>query len=143
VLKVYGGSLQSLSSINIRNGMAVHGKWLLYAVSAGKYRIILGAAAEANTAITEGLPLRNLPIPIPKTVIGTFGGVHHKWGVALPIVRAKARFDNEEQTASVGPKDKTVEFDSPVHTWRVELETGSSMPRTMRFAAILCLISET
>ncbi len=125
VLKVYGGSYNLCLQSYIRNGMAVHGKWLLYAVSAGKYRIILRRwPAEANTAITEGLPLQKLTDTYPENGDRNFWWGTPQVGVALPIVRAKARFDNEEQTASVGPKDKTVEFDFSLSTpGEVELET--------------------
>lgn len=111
---------------SVRRGMPVHGKWRLYAVSGGTYRIALRRwPAEADAAIAAGLPLQRLTDPFPEGYPD-----RRLWydapqaGVALPITSAKARFGTEEQTARVGAQDKAVEFAFGLSAaGQVELET--------------------
>ena len=127
---------------DVRRGMRVHGKWRLYAVTAGAYRITLRRwPAEADTAITAGLPLQKLTDPYPENYpdrrlwYGT-----PQFGVALPIASAKVRFGDQELTASVGPQDKTVQFhftlaapgEVELETWFFDTQGKELCRRTLR-----------
>lgn len=110
----------------VRKGVGVHGKWRLHAVSAGNYQISLRRwPAEADAAITAGLPLQELTDPYPEDLPD-----RRLWydtpqvGVALPIVSAKVRLGEKLQTAVVGRDDKVVSFVfSLPSAGDVELET--------------------
>lgn len=110
-LKIFGAKYNLCLQPYVRNGMAVHGIWKLRAVSAGKYLVSLRRwPAEANTAIIKGLPLQKLTDTFPENGDRTFWWKTPQIGVALPVATAKARFGESEQTKTVGPCDKKVDF---------------------------------
>ncbi len=96
----------------IRRGLNHSGPWHVFVERDGEYRVSLRRwPVEADTAITAGLP--------------AFDGVlgHYPPGKALPIVKARLKVADLDQSKPVGKDDKAVTFTVHLRAGKTTLQT--------------------
>ncbi|WP_168433019.1 arylsulfatase [Pontiella sulfatireligans] len=107
---------------SVWDGLKANGEWMLEVETPGKYRIELRRyPLEANAAICAAYPARQREF------------VHFNECKALPILSARLRIGDFDQTLAVKPTDKAVPFEVnlpageiPLKTWFMD-ETGEEL----------------